>query len=78
MVYLVDNKALYDVVKNNGVTKNTIHVERWMMYVRELYLQGKISLELIGTDDMRADDKTKVVDRKKFEFCRMTVMNLKA
>ena len=47
------------------------------MYVRELYLSNKITIELVATTDMRADDKTKVVDRKMFEYCRKTTMNLK-
>ena len=77
IVFMTDNKAAYDVIRNHGATKNTVHVERWFMYVRQLYLEGKIRVELISTDDMRADDKTKVVDRKKFEFCRKTTMHLK-
>ena len=33
---------------------------------------------LVSTDIMRADDKTKVVDKKKFNFCRRAIMNLPA
>ena len=77
LVLITDNKAAYDVIRNHGATKNTVHVERWMMYVRELYIKGKIDIVLVPTEIMRADDKTKIVDRKKFEYCRKMTMNLK-
>ena len=35
-----------------------------------------IKSELVGTDDMRADDKTKVVDKKSSIMCRRAIMNL--
>ena len=30
---------------------------------------------LVGTDDMRADDGTEIVDKNKFIMCRRTIMN---
>ena len=41
-----------------------------------LHLRGMIKSELVGTDDMRADDKIKVVDKNKFIMCRRAIMNL--
>ena len=42
------------------------------MYVRtrDHYLMKKITLSLVSTHIMMADDKTKVVDREKFFRCR--------
>ena len=61
---------------NAGATKHTIHFERWLHFARSLQLRNVIKSVLVGTDDMRADDKTKVVDKKKFLMCRRTTMNL--
>ena len=40
-----------------------------------LQLRNVIKSVLVGTDHMRADDKTKVVDKKKFMMCRRATMN---
>ena len=71
-----DNKAAYDLMTKGGVTKNTVHFERWLHYVRELYLRGKIRVFLVSTDVMWADDKTKVMPKKKQAQCRAEQLNL--
>ena len=40
------------------------------MFARDLYLMKKITISLVSTHIMMADDKTKVVDREKFFRCR--------
>ena len=72
-----DSKSGVDTIVNPGATKNSIHLDRWMHFVRELYLKGRIKMLLTTTDLMRADDKTKIVERKKFLYCRKMTMNLK-
>ena len=71
-----DSQAGRDIVVNMGATKNTVHFERWLHYVREMYLLRKVKLTFVPTERMRADDKTKVVHKAKFLFCRHFQMNL--
>ena len=44
--------------------------------MRDLTLRKIIVIELISTELMRADDKTKVLDKKKFLYCRKMTMNI--
>ena len=74
---LTDSQSGRDTVINPGVTKHTVHFERWMYYVREAFLKKQVDIELVTTEKMRADDKTKVVHKAKFEFCRKLQLNLK-
>jgi hypothetical protein len=76
MIIMTDSKAAYDVIKNMGVTKHTAHLERWMFYARDLAQRGIIKCVLVTTGQMGADDKTKVVDKKKFQLNRSMQMNL--
>ena len=76
MVMVTDSKAANDTVVNAGATKHTVHFERWLHFARSLQLRNIIKSVLVGTDAMRADDKTKVVDKKKFAMCRRETMNL--
>ena len=78
LVMVTDSKAGRDTVMNAGATKHTVHFERWLHFARSLQLRNIIKTVLITTDLMRADDKTKVVDKKKFEMCRRETMNLPA
>ena len=73
---MTDSKSGRDIVVNPGVTKHTVHFERWLHYVREAYLRKKINIVFVPTDKMRADDKTKVVYKSKFEYCRKFQLNL--
>ena len=57
---LTDSQSGRDVVCNAGATKHTVHFERWLYYVRDMYLRKKLMIELVTTVKMRADDKTKV------------------
>ena len=75
-VMVTDSKAANDTVVNPGATKHTVHFERWLHFARSLHLKNVIKSTLLGTDYMRADDKTKVVDKKKFLMCRRETMNL--
>ena len=75
---VTDSKAANDTVVNAGATKHTVHFERWLHYARRLHMMNVIKSVLTGTDNMRADDKTKVVDKKKFLMCRRETMNLSA
>ena len=73
---ITDSQSARDSVVNQGATKNSIHYERRLFYARELFLRRKIRITLVKTDMMRADDKTKVVHKAKFLYCRKLQMNL--
>ena len=77
-ISVTDSKSGLDTVVNAGATKHTAHFERWLHYARSLQLKQRIKGVLVTTELMRADDKTKVVDKKKFEMCRRETMNLPA
>ena len=74
MHVLTDSKATYDTVRNPGATKKSVHVERWLMFARDLYLRKRFSMNLVPTLKMMADMMTKVVDRDKFLKCRDYVL----
>ena len=73
---VTDNKGAYDVVRNPGATKRTVHFDRWLHFARELYLHNAIKIFLTTTDNMMADMFTKAVDKTAFLRCRAYVMNL--
>ena len=71
---LTDNKAAYDVIRNPGATKRTIHFARWMHYARELQQRNQIKIHLIGTEEMVADIFTKPLDPTTFRRFRDYLM----
>ena len=73
---ITDSKSAYDVVKNPGATKRTVHFDRWLHFARELYLRNAMKPFLTTTDKMMADVFTKAVDKTTFFRCRKYVMNL--
>ena len=73
---LSDSQSGLDIVRNPGATKHSVHFERWLYYVRDLYLRGKLKITFRGTNVMPADDKTKVVFKAKFIYCRRMQLNL--
>ena len=75
---VTDSKSAYDVIKNPGATKRTVHFDRWLHFARELYLRNGMKIFLTTTDKMMADMFTKAVDKTTFLRCRKYVMNLLA
>ena len=73
---MTDSQSGRDIVVNPGATKQTVHFERWLHYVRDLYLRRKVRITLVTSEQMMADDKTKVVHKAKFFLCRKFQMNL--
>ena len=73
---ITDSQSGIDIVRNPGATKSSVHFERWLYYVRELFLRGKLQVTFQGTQLLAADDKTKVVFKSKFLYCRKKQMNL--
>ena len=73
---VTDSKAAHDIIKNPGVTKHSIHFERWIYLARDYYLHGKAKYLLTGTANMMADGMTKVTDKTKFFLCRNYAMNI--
>ena len=70
IVIITDNKAAYDIIKNPGVTKHSVHFERWIYFARNAYLHGRAKFVLTTDANMMADSLTKVTDRTKFYTCR--------
>ena len=52
---VTDSKAAHDIIKNPGVTKHSIHFERWIYLARDYYLHGKAKYLQTGTANMMAD-----------------------
>lgn len=77
-VTITDNKAAYDVIRNPGATKNTVHFDRRLHYARELYLMNAIKILLTTTERMMADMFTKATDKTTFLRCREYLMNLES
>ena len=73
---VTDGKSSYDVTMNPGVTKNTVHYERWLYFVRDANLHQRAQFYLTTTDKQMADSLTKIVDRSKFFACRNYMMNI--
>jgi hypothetical protein len=76
MPLLTDSKSAFDIIQNPGATKHTIHFARWLHFARELWLKQVVSLYLVTTDKMMADDKTKPVEKTQFLKCRKAQLNL--
>ena len=57
-------------------TKHTVRSERWIYRVREAFLKNKMEITFVPSEKMRAGDKTKIVRKAKFEFCRKVQLNL--
>ena len=60
-------------VQNPGVTARTRHYERWIYYIRELYMRRVITIHLEGTAHMVAGILTKALNVKVvyYEFRQM-------
>ena len=65
-----------DVIKYPGATKRTVHFERWLHYARDQHMRHRMTIFLVGTDQMMADGFTKALDKTKFIKCRDYIMRL--
>lgn len=70
---VTDNSAAMFTVQNPGVTARTRHYERWIYYIRELYMRRVITIHLESTTRMVADIMTKALNVKVayYDFRRM-------
>ena len=73
---IIDSKSAYDIIRHPGVTKRSVHFDRWLHFARDAYLHNRAKYFLGKTDKMMADGMTKVVDRNKFMICRSYMMNI--
>ena len=73
---LNDNKAAIDMIHKPGVTKKSVHYERWIHFARELHLSGRMKYFWCSTVQMMADGFTKVVDKATFLKGRAYYMNI--
>lgn len=58
----IDSQAAILIASNVGVTKRTLHFERWQHYLRLCVARKVITLIHVVTQRQRADGLTKVVD----------------
>ena len=66
------------ITGNFVASKQTRHIARRELIVREREIEGHLKLEKVGTDDNLADMFTKALDRVPFEKLKGLVMNLLA
>ena len=52
----------------------TVHFDRWLHFARSLCLKNKVTMTLIGTEEMMGDMFTKALDKTKFLKCRDYIM----
>ena len=71
-----DAQNVLTISSNLVSSKNTRHITRRELIVREREIEGHLRLEKVGTDDNLADMFTKVLDRAPFEKFRRLVMNV--
>lgn len=58
----IDSQAAILIASNIGVTKRTLHFERWQHYLRLCVSRKVLRLIHVVTQRQRADGLTKVVD----------------
>ena len=74
----VDAQNVLTIAGNFVASKQTRHIARRELIVREREIEGHLKLEKVGTDDNLADIFTKALDRAPFEKLKGLVMNLLA
>ena len=74
----VDAQNVLTIASNFVSSKQTRHINRRELIVRERDLEGHLKIDKVPTEDNLADMLTKVLDRVPFEKLRRGVMNLLA
>ena len=77
-VMYVDAQNVLTITGNFVSSKQTRHIARRELIVREREIEGHLKLVKVGTDDNLADMFTKALDRVPFEKLRGLVMNVLA
>ena len=72
----VDAQNVLTITSNFMSSKQTRHIARRELIVREREIEGHLRLEKVGTDDNLADMFTKALDRIPFDKLRKGVMNI--
>lgn len=62
-----DNNGAIALVKNRQVSERSKHIDVAYHYIRDLQKHGKINVNYIPTDEMRADGFTKPLAKQKFQ-----------
>lgn len=71
----IDSAAAILVATNLGVTKRTLHFQRWQHYLRQCVAQQVIHLIHVVTQRQRADGLTKVIDGTGHRWLFKTLFN---
>ena len=74
----VDAQNVLTITSNFISSKQTRHIARRELIVREREVEEHLRLEKVGTEDNLADMMTKALDRAPFEKLRKLTMNILA
>ena len=74
----VDAQNVLTIASNFVSSKQTRHIARRELIVREREIEGHLKLEKVPTEDNIADMLTKVLDRVPFEKLRKLLLNVLA
>ena len=67
---ITDSSSAFDVIKNPGVMKRNLVLDRKISFCRDAWQTGLVKMFHCTTDKMMGDSLTKVVDKTKFLTCR--------
>jgi hypothetical protein len=71
-----DNQAMIKFVQGEGLAKGVRHVELRMFYVREKYMEGNILLRYMRSQELPADQMTKLGSKQSFIEFRHNILGL--
>lgn len=74
----IDSAAAIQIATNVGVTKRTLHFDRWQHYLRECVKKQILHLIHVTTKRQRADALTKVVDATAHRWLYATLFQAKS
>ena len=66
----IDNQSAIRLIKNPEFHKRTKHIDTRYHFVRNMYLEGELSLEYIKSSEQLADLMTKSLPRNILEYLR--------
>jgi hypothetical protein len=65
-----DNQSAIKLVENNGYSARSKHIDIRHHFVREKFVEKKISINYVNTEENVSDALTKPLAKAKFNFCR--------
>ena len=77
---IIDNEGMWFNVRNAGVSARTRHWEAWQQFVRDAYMNLKLSIHKTPTESELADGLTKPMPKETglYRVIRDLLMNVKS